>query len=158
MLGYRTTDEFRAAWVREYDALTFTDDDALARFDSRWAGKLVWAVRFEVDIAEAPRLLAVRSDELYVENEAMALRGEMPALSEADYDRHVAKRREVTTQQYIDLERETRLAEQERMTLGQRLDRAIAEARAGGLSTTREVRVIEKRLIALEQQRRRPAA
>jgi hypothetical protein len=157
MLGHRTTDEFRVAWVAEYDQ-DWTGDDPLARFDARWAGKLIWAVRFEVDIAEAPRLLAVRSDELYVENEAMALRGEMPALSEADYKRHVQDRRDMTSAQWVALEHRTRQAEIQALSLGERLDRAIRENRENGRSTTREVRVIEQRLLALEQQIRRPAA
>lgn len=175
ILGHRTTGEFRLWWIREYDRAWWEpirdrlaadgrepDEDTLdefeERFERRWAGKLVWAIRFTVDISEPARLLAAHSEELYTDSVTRALADEFPALSESDYDRHVAKRRDVTLKQRITLERETRLAEQESMTLGQRLDRAINEAHANGLSTTREVRVIEKRLQALEQQRRRPAA
>jgi hypothetical protein len=156
MLGYATSDDFRTAWVSDLDP--DHADDPLDRFDARWAGKLIWAVRFEVDIAEAPRLLAVRSDELYVESPARALPDEFPALSEEDYKRHVEGRRAMSTAQWVALEHQTREAELQALSLGERLDRAIRENRENGRSTTREVRVIEQRLMALEQQIRRPAA
>jgi hypothetical protein len=64
----------------------------------------------------------------------------------------------MTSAQCVALEHRTRQAEIQALSLGERLDRAIRENRENGRSTTREVRVIEQRLLALEQQIRRPAA
>jgi hypothetical protein len=67
-LGYRTTDQFKAAWVQEHDIpwlnrqmaamLPFPDDlEFAARFDGRHAPRKVYVVRFEVDRSEQPRFL-----------------------------------------------------------------------------------------------------
>lgn len=100
-LGHVRLDTFQEAWVREHDTLwcekvlpglavgVCEQDKILERFQSRWASKLAWLIRFRVDIAAEPRLLAARSDELYVTNEAMALKGEMPALTEDEWGTHV---------------------------------------------------------------------
>lgn len=97
-LGHIHLDAFWRHWITNHDQAwlgqhvhqgTDTDTAIAERFHHRWSGKLVWLLRFHVDIAAAPHLLAARSDELYVENAAMALRGELPALTEDEWKRHV---------------------------------------------------------------------
>jgi hypothetical protein len=161
--GYRTTLDFKRAWLARHDAAWVSrqeeeiDDDAIdARF-ARHAHKPVWAIRFTAAAASGERYLAARADELYVENTAQALRGEPAALSAADFKLHVTDRADMTSAQWRALERGTRDAELESLSLGQQLDKLVRENRDAGFSVTREVRVIEKRLQALEQQLRRAA-
>jgi hypothetical protein len=87
-LGYIRVDGFRAAWVADNEPAY--KDDGLERFDHRYAHKDVWLIRFRVERAVPPRLLAERSDELYVDTAARALREEMPALSEEEWRTHIA--------------------------------------------------------------------
>jgi hypothetical protein len=100
-LGYIRLDDFRAAWIEENDQAWFVGLQQrfpLAvpsyfnrdRFDQRHAHKDVWLIRFRVERAVPPRLLAERSDELYVDTAARALREEMPALSEEEWRTHIA--------------------------------------------------------------------
>jgi hypothetical protein len=86
--GFRTTDEFKQAWVRIHDrewlerelvdrAEIFGDDAVpfilRARFEQRHADRLVWAITFELD-RESPRLLApATDDEDYTSQSARAL-------------------------------------------------------------------------------------
>lgn len=174
--GYRTTLDLKRAWLLKHDAAwhrrqialldeepegvdrdATLDDRIQARWD-RHAHKPVWAVRFVVDIAGSDRLLAARSDELYVENIARALPDEPAALSAADFDRHVARRAGMHTSQYIALEQTTRDAELEAKSLGERIDAVIAHARRTGQTIPRDVRVMEQRLAQLERTIYRRAA
>ncbi len=83
--GFRTTDEFRAAWVqaRDMHRLLMDDDDAnylLRLFDRCHAHRLVWAFTFE--IIETPRLLkATSSYDDYTDKPSKAARAEPEALT-----------------------------------------------------------------------------
>jgi hypothetical protein len=109
-LGHEGADTFRIWWVRaeDHDWWQRTEDEhrdldgrlrdldaayekVRARFEHRWAAKLAWLIRFRVDISAAPHLLAARSDELYVENPAMALPDELPALRRDEWELHVGQ-------------------------------------------------------------------
>jgi hypothetical protein len=102
-LGYIRMDQFRVTWVEENDqawSAKLQEEFPLNvierfirkenRFDSRHGHKDVWLIRFRVERAVPPRLLAERSDELYVDTAARALREEMPALSEEEWRTHIA--------------------------------------------------------------------
>jgi hypothetical protein len=161
MLGHDTTGTFKLNWVREHDEQWWrpiqerlngrdpdedTLDEFLDRFDSRWASKLIWAVRFEIDITEASRLLAVRSDELYVESPARALPDEFPAISEADYKRHVQGRRDMSTADWIAKGEEARAKERETKSVEERLQRLERDARQRGIDISDDMWRIRKRL------------
>jgi hypothetical protein len=69
--GYRTTQAFKAAWVRHHDKpwvgkqRTDPEDQALAeRFDTRHTGTIVQAVTFSV-VQDEPRYLASQYDILH---------------------------------------------------------------------------------------------
>ena len=129
------------AWIgRAIEAETDTDEEIARRFESRWAGKLAWLIRFRVDREAPPRLLAARSDELYVENDAMALHGEMPALSEEEWKTHIGPDSAFRRAQR---ERE-RKAWRESQLWENRLVAAKAAAKAKGYDVRDEVRRFER--------------
>lgn len=76
--GHRTTTDLRAAFEHSYGEGGRPD-------------RLVWVLVVRLDKSETPRLLAARSDELYVSTPATALADEPEALSEEDWKRHVGK-------------------------------------------------------------------
>lgn len=84
-LGYYRVDAFREDWENDY----------------QW----VWVIRFAVDRAAAPRLLALHSEDLYVENPTMALPEEPEALSEDEWKLHVDRNRDLTHDQWVTLSR-----------------------------------------------------
>jgi hypothetical protein len=97
-LGYTRLDHLWRNWITNHDQTWLgraidndqdTDEEIARRFQTRWADKLAWLLHFNIDHAAAPHLLAARSDELYVENPAMALRGELPALRPDEWDTHI---------------------------------------------------------------------
>lgn len=87
--GYRTTDDFKAAWVAQFDkpfmrTLTEMDDEqareaAIARFERRHAGRRAHAIRFTVAV-DTPRFMAnqrvshgANDDGQYVASRARAI-------------------------------------------------------------------------------------
>jgi hypothetical protein len=145
-LGYVRLDDFQIAWVLEHDQDWLdrqdapTNDTILARFQHRWAGKLAWLLRFRIDPTAAPRLLAARSDELYVQNEAMALKGEMPALYEDQWKLHVGPQSRYREQDRLAVRR----AEREAKTAQDRLLEAKRAAKAKGADIRDECRRFER--------------
>jgi hypothetical protein len=126
------------------------DDQPHARFTARHANRPVWVLRFQLDTQHVPRLLAASpsTESDYVTSPALALPDEPEALTTDDHARHVQRNASMTHAQWRALEHATRDAELEQLSLGRRLDRAIAEAAAEGRSISRDVNVIEKRLRA----------
>jgi hypothetical protein len=113
------------------------------RFDDRHAHKEVWLLRFAVERALPPRLLAERSDELYVENPARALRDEMPALSEDEWKLHIApdaKDREHARQAMLIRDRASQGTRE-------RLSRARDAASVKGLDMRSEFRRYERLML-----------
>lgn len=185
-MGYRTTSEAMAGWLCQYDqgwtcekdvvdncqacggpgvapdgfcVTCGCDDQAAARFTAKHADREVWLIRFRLDTTHVPRLLAASpsAESDYVTSPSLALAEEPEALSAVEHERHVQGNAGMTHEQWRALEQATRDAELEKLSLGQRLDRAIAEAQREGRSMTREINVIEKRLRALEQPQKRAA-
>jgi hypothetical protein len=183
-MGYRTTTDAMAAWMIDHDSDWTVDPDTLgtcqacggpgihtdgycvtcgcddqphARFTAKHANRPVWVLQFQLDTQHVPRLLAASpsTESDYVTSPALALPDEPEALTTDDHARHVQRNASMTHAQWRALEHATRDAELEQLSLGRRLDRAIAEAAAEGRSISRDVNVIEKRLRALEQSRHR---
>jgi hypothetical protein len=99
-LGYIRVDQFREDWEKPH----------------QW----VWVIRFVVDRTAAPRLLALHSEDLYVENITLALPDEPEALSEDDWKRHVEGNRDLTHDQWIALSRASELGQRRRLPKHQR--------------------------------------
>lgn len=91
LAGYRTTTELGAAFERSHGE---------GRTD-----RLVWVLEVRLDKSETPRLLAARSDELYVTTPATALPDEPEALSEEDWKRHVDGNKDLEHGQWLALGR-----------------------------------------------------
>jgi hypothetical protein len=169
-LGYVRLDQFQEAWVAEhepglrpkrcpdchlgqqeeadgvlYRCLTCAGRgevpvDPLERFQRRHAHREVWVIRFAVDRAQAPRLLAARSDELYVENAAMALPFEFPALTPDEHELHVARPalvREARRQAML-------LADRAALSTEQRVTAARRAAASKGLDMRSEFRLYDR--------------
>jgi hypothetical protein len=102
-LGHVRLDDFRSAWVAEHEPAF--DGDPLERFERRHAHRDIWAIRFALDRAAPPRLLAARSDELYVESPAQAMADEPEALSAAEWKLHVDGNRDLSHEQWLALGR-----------------------------------------------------
>jgi hypothetical protein len=114
--------------------------DLLERFQRRHAHREVWVIRFAVDRAQAPRLLAARSDELYVENAAMALPFEFPALTPDEHELHIgrpARDREARRQAMLAA---TRAA----LSTEQRVTAARRAAASKGLDMRSEFRLYDR--------------
>jgi hypothetical protein len=140
-LGYVRLDQFQESWVREHDPKpAYEIMDLLERFQRRHAHREVWVIRFAVDRAQAPRLLAARSDELYVENPAMALPFEFPALTPDEHELHVARPalvREARRQAML-------LADRAALSTDQRVTAARRAAAAKGLDMRSEFRLYDR--------------
>jgi hypothetical protein len=164
-LGYRTTDEFKVAWVVSQDGpwverwektvrrtpegqtVDSLDDAALLRFLTRHLDRRVFLVRFEVDRTEHPRLLADRNARTdYVESPAMALAHEPEAVDERTQDRFSAEGHQgwVAREGQRELDREL-LSAEERMRL------VRIDARAMGVDIGDLERSILQRVRAAER-------
>lgn len=189
-LGYDGMETFRLTWVRDEDADWFertenehrdehghlTDlEDAYAkvqaRFEQRWAPKLAWLLRFRLDHAAAPRMLAAApsiydpmkeddegrdEDRGYTTSDARSLPGEHPALTDLEWETHVGPRSVFRERARLRAQRREREARE----WPERLRAARAAARIKGYDIRDECRrfdrLIERREFdqALEQLRR----
>ncbi len=166
--GFRTTDDFRQAWVHIHDARWF---DALAgrvlderrpimvldRFNARHADTPVWVIEFTLPV-DPVRLLAdrhARAD--YVDHHARAMADE-PEAVDADTQRRITRDAGLRDAQQRAVTGAQREAELGLLTLGERLDRVVASMRADRRSTTSERRALNKTVQALERKVYRDAA
>ncbi len=164
--GFRTTADFARKWLDLHDARWTADHlpadgdavedmQALARFHRRHADRYVWVLTFELDREDRTRFLSQGLG--YTTSIAHALPGEPPAVDAATQER-ITELAGMASAQWLAIDHARRDRELEQLSLGQRLDRIFEDARASGRSTTSEVRLIEKRLGAIEQEVRRRAA
>lgn len=167
--GFRTTIEYKAFWVRTYDAAwvvreenrlerTVTDEELAGRFDTRHADTAVWIVGFELDRSHRPRLLAPTArgerdgDEYgYTDNPTRSLRDEPEAVDASI----LAKFAEDAAMRWRGLpgSREEHLRRRER-SLRIRLRQAALNAGRAGVDITRQLDSIEHHIRMLEQQRK----
>jgi hypothetical protein len=165
--GFRTTDEFRQAWVHIHDARWVDTVDAsyerlyysaiLERFESRHADTPVWVIEFCLPV-DPVRLLADRNARAdYVDHHARAMADEPEAIDE-DTQRRITRDAGMRDTQLRAVSAAQREAELGLLTLGERLDRVVASMRADRQSSTSDVRVLAKRVDALERKHHRDAA
>ncbi len=173
--GYRTTVEYKAAWVRRHDrdwidgqevkvgadgveeADHFLTDELLAeRFDERWADRDVYVLHVEVDrtgeryLAADPA--AMETD--YVHSPARAMAGEPPAVDEATQEQFTkdARQKPIVTQMEVWQERR---AELERAI--SRTEAEVAEAGDVGTSFRSSLRQLRRQLDVIERKIERAA-
>ncbi len=162
--GYRTTDDFRVAWVNINEArwVSARGDDlpldvVLDRFDRIHADTPVWVIEFRLPV-DPVRLLADRNARAaYVDHHARAMADEPEAVDE-ETQRRITRDAGLRDTQLRAVSAAQREAELGLLTLGERLDRAIASMVADRQSATSDVRVVEKRVRALERKHYRDAA
>lgn len=162
--GFRTTDDFRVAWVSIHDARWISAHDeahgedarVLRRFDDRHADTPVWVIEFTLPV-DPVRLLADRNARAaYVDHHSRAMPDEPEAIDEETQRRitRAAGLREAQQHAVTGAQREAELG---RLTIGARLDRVLASMHADAQSATSDVRVVEKRVDALERKHYRDA-
>jgi hypothetical protein len=167
--GHRTRDDFKAAWVRRHDRAwvdrqeawatgpdeLLSDEVLVERFDQRHAERPVWALFFEVDRAHVPRLLHRQSERGYTTTPRDAVPDEPEAVDAATQTRITAeaRRRDTMRRGWLD----QHLLD-ERASLEQRLDRARELARQRGIDVRQDVRIIERRIAAIERKATRQDA
>jgi hypothetical protein len=167
--GYRTTVEYKAAWVRRYDGgwieakevttgadgavdenRYLTDELLAVRFDARWADRDVYVLHVEVDrtgeryLAADPA--AMETD--YVRSPARAMTGEPPAVDEATQEQFTkdARQKPIVTQ--MEVWREER-AELEAAIA--RAEARVADAGDVGTSFRSSLRQMRRQLDVIER-------
>lgn len=169
--GFRTTGEFKAAWVRLHDkawvqreetrraqiGAQLHDDTIVLRFDHRHVDTPVWVIEFTLPV-DPVRLLADRHAKAdYVDTQARALPDEPEAVDEQTQAR-ISKDARMRKAQQTTVDSVLREAELGLLSLGERLDRAVASMREDRRSAASDVRVLEKRVGAIERKAYRDAA
>jgi hypothetical protein len=160
--GFRTTADFKSAWVEIHDARWVNADVAhghqlLGRFAARHADTPVWVIEFTLPV-DPVRLLADRNARAdYVDHHARAMSDEPEAVDE-EAQRRITRDAGLREAQQRAVTGAQRDAELGLLTLGERLDRVVASMRADRQSSTTDVRVLAKRVDALERKHFRDAA
>lgn len=160
--GLPSPREFEIAWVRHHDR----------SWIERQVGPLREIGENEDDIAAAIRFLApTRYADFWAVQPAwwltvrpadkpVILPGlplEPEAVDAASQER-ITMKAGMATEQWLAIDHAQRDAELARLSLGQQLDAILEEARKGGHSVTSEIRLIEKRLLAVQAKIRRMVA
>lgn len=165
--GFRTTDDFKIAWVaihdkswldREHAALDKAEQDpditfdrdtwipwrSLTRFDDHHADTPVWAITFTRN-HDAPRLLALRSDELYTTNTARAMADEPEAVDE-DAQNRITENAGTITSQWQTLEQARRDHDRDLLSREAQIARLHRAARLRSIDIRRETWALESML------------
>jgi len=174
--GYRTTVEYKAAWVRRHDAgwiegkevttgaggvedvNRFLTDELLAvRFDERWAGRDVYVLHVEVDrtgeryLAADPA--AMETD--YVRSPVRALAGEPAAVDEQTLAAFTKAAREKPKVTQMEVWAERRASLESEI---ERMERELGEAGDVGRNLGTSIRALRRQLDIVEGKLRRSAA
>lgn len=162
--GFRTTQDFKAYWVRLHDPAwvsgseypehgEYLPDTVLAdRFDRAHAPNRVWAIQFTLDTTHRPRLLTPatrpRGDELgYTENLGAAMRDAGEAIDPALLEHYTRDAHERFTGEPG---RRAELARRRLRSLHERAKRLNRD----GVDVTSAIDQLEQHLTTLEQQRK----
>jgi hypothetical protein len=141
---------------------TPTDEEAVARFNERWADRMVWVIGFQVDPSSRTRLLLEhRGGELRgdyttssqqtmsqpVEDERGQVRHvpEPEALSDTEWDTHVGRRAGMTAQQWVEVEQARRDQDRHRRSIEERMRSARQQGRQS-VDLRGEFRVLDQML------------
>jgi hypothetical protein len=165
--GHRTTDEFKAWWVRTHDAHwvlrseTGTEQDGAPdpltaeqladRFEQRWADRPVWAIRFVLDREQQPRYLASEGagdERNYTANPGRAI-DEPAAVDDSTLERFASDNRD-----RFELHTAADRLRERARTLAKRAREETLAAGRVGLDVTAELDEIDKQLRAIEFRRR----
>lgn len=164
-LGYVRVDDFQDAWVAEHDQGEYAESCILERFERRHAHREVWLLRFAVDRAETPRLLAdggreavsyregpdgrwqcvhrpedAEADRGYTSVDSLSVRDAGRALKDDEWELHIgrpARDREHDRQAMLHADRLAQGTEQ-------RLRRARDAAHTKGLDMERDFRLYHR--------------
>lgn len=157
--GFRTTDDLRAHWVARHDRRWLAElgrepepIELVARFHERHADTPTWAIAFELDHAEQPRLLASNSARGYVERRydgsgrRIALADEPEAVDEQTQERLSAEAHERRRAFFAE-----RAAERRGLPLELRLRAARDRAARQRVDVSGDLRVIAARIADIER-------
>lgn len=169
--GFKTTDDFKVAWVRIHDggwvrkqettkladgtALShpLEDTDMVERFNARHASTLVWVYEFEVDTSHRVRLLGDRNARAdYVENPVRALDDAGEAIEEERQQRYADEGTQATVARIGEKERARDL-----LKLEDRLAVVRSEAKEKGVDIGPQERAILQRIRGIEKTVRKAA-
>jgi uncharacterized protein YqfB (UPF0267 family) len=166
--GFATTEEFKAAWVAIHDKAWLEHEHAmldeaelddgqvldrdvwimrrsLDMFEQRHAHKPVWVVSFRVHVEEEVRLLALRSDEIYVTSAAQAMRHE-PEAVDADTQRAITGRSGTVQRQWGSLEQARRDRDRALLSREDQIVRLRRAARLRSVDASRELWALQNML------------
>jgi hypothetical protein len=118
---------------------------SLDMFDQRHADKPVWVITFHLHHDEQIRLLALRSDELYVTNAAQALPGEPEAVDEHT-QREITRRSGTVQRQWGSIEQAHRDRDRALLSREDQIVRLRRAARLRSVDASRELWALEKML------------
>jgi hypothetical protein len=158
--GFRTRDEWRAAWVRLHDRAWLEqrcaysaegelvaepgDDALLERFAEWWADRRVWALTFRVDTSHVPRMMHRQSERGYTSNPRDAVPDEPEAVDAATQARITdeARRRDHARRGWL---------EQQALDGQRSLEEQLAEVRRrgqrSGVDLRDHERAIQRRIV-----------
>jgi hypothetical protein len=118
---------------------------SLDMFEQRHAHKPVWVVSFRVHVEEEMRLLALRSDEIYVTSAAQAMRHE-PEAVDADTQRAITGRSGTVQRQWGSLEQARRDRDRALLSREDQIVRLRRAARLRSVDASRELWALQNML------------
>lgn len=134
--GYDSLEDFRSEWWTRYG------------WGHNTAGKEVWVVEFVVD-EDVPRLLAVDGRGAYTHSDHSALKGEPEAVSDAWLEKFGEE-----GARNLSAHRSHQEKLRHDLTDAQRLEETLLKAKAEGVDVSSDLRVIRKRLDAIDRKLR----
>lgn len=153
-LGHIHLAAFRHAWLLNHDqdwvadrfaAGELTEEAEAGRFEIAWNEAPSWLLRFEVvtQVVEKPRLL---SSQGYTSSLSLAIPEEPEALTEEQYEKHVAPRRGMANGQWLALAEAVNDRARQDLLLAERLERVERDANRRGVDVTGDMWRIRKRM------------
>lgn len=172
--GFPTTEDFKAYWIAIHDAkwlehetrmLNEAENDdgvvldrdmwlmrrSLDIFDRRHADRTVWAISFCLHVEEEVRLLALRSDEIYVTNSAQAMRHEPEAVDE-DTQKRITENAGTVQRQWGSLEQARRDRDRALLSREDQIVRLRRAARLRSIDASRELWALQNMLATASDQ------
>lgn len=166
--GFTTTDEFKVAWVaihekawleHEIGMLEDAENDdgvvldrdlwlmrrSLDMFERKHALRPVWVIRFHLHHVEEIRLLALRSDEIYVSNAAQAMPHE-PEAVDASAQKRITENAGTVQRQWGSIEQARRDRDRALLSREDQIVRLRRAARLRSIDASRELFALEKML------------
>lgn len=166
--GFRSTDDFKTYWVSIHDkawlehekamlaeaehddGVTLDHDTWIARrsldmFEANHANKTVHVITFHLYHADTVRLLALRSDELYTNNHARAIRDEPEAVDE-DTQKRITAQAGTVQRQWGSIEQARRDQDRALLSREDQIVRLRRAARLRSIDASRELWALQNML------------